>query len=67
MAFVTCRSHYFGRPKVKMNIPNLITLARLAAVPVIIWLILDNDMKTAFWVFFDRRLGPLSGRLLDPR
>ena len=52
MAFVTRRSHYFGRPKVKMNIPNLITLARLAAVPVIIWLILDNDMKIAFWVFF---------------
>ena len=45
MAFVTRRSHYFGRPKVKMNIPNLITLARLAAVPVVIWLILDNDMK----------------------
>jgi len=35
-----------------MNIPNLITLTRLAAVPVVIWLILDNDMKIAFWVFF---------------
>lgn len=35
-----------------MNIPNFITLTRLAAVPVVIWLILDGDMKIAFWVFF---------------
>ena len=35
-----------------MNIPNLITLCRLAAVPLVIWLILDNDMMIAFWVFF---------------
>ncbi len=34
-----------------MNIPNLITLARLASVPVIIWLILDGNMMIAFWVF----------------
>lgn len=34
-----------------MNIPNLISLARLAAVPVIIWLILDGDLKIAFWLF----------------
>ncbi len=34
-----------------MNIPNLITLCRLAAVPLVIWLILDDDMMIAFWVF----------------
>jgi cardiolipin synthase len=35
-----------------MNIPNLITLSRVAAVPLIIWLILDDDTMIAFWVFF---------------
>jgi cardiolipin synthase len=35
-----------------MNIPNLITLCRLAAVPLVIWLILDDDMMFAFWIFF---------------
>ncbi len=35
-----------------MNIPNLITLSRLASVPLIVWLILENDMMIAFWVFF---------------
>ncbi len=35
-----------------MNIPNLITLCRVAAVPLVIWLILDDDMMIAFWVFF---------------
>ncbi len=35
-----------------MNIPNLITLGRLAAVPLVIWLILDDNMMIAFWVFF---------------
>ena len=35
-----------------MNIPNLITLCRLAAVPLVIWLILNDDMMIAFWIFF---------------
>ncbi len=35
-----------------MNIPNLITLSRLASVPLIVWLILDDDMMIAFWIFF---------------
>jgi cardiolipin synthase len=35
-----------------MNIPNAITLARLAAVPIVVWLILDGGLKIAFWVFF---------------
>ena len=34
-----------------MNIPNAITLARLVAVPVVIWLILNGDLRIAFWVF----------------
>ena len=34
-----------------MNVPNTITLARLAAVPILVWLILGNDLKIAFWVF----------------
>ena len=34
-----------------MNVPNAITLARLASVPIVIWLILIGDLKIAFWVF----------------
>lgn len=34
-----------------MNIPNLISLARLLIVPVVIWLILDGDLLIAFWLF----------------
>ena len=33
------------------NIPNLITVARLFAVPVLVWLILNSAMEAAFWVF----------------
>ena len=34
-----------------MNIPNLISLGRLFSVPVIVWLILDQQMMAAFWLF----------------
>ena len=34
-----------------MNVPNAITLARLAAVPIVIWLILVGDLRIAFWIF----------------
>jgi len=34
-----------------VNLPNLITLARLLAVPVIVWLILKNQLIAAFWLF----------------
>ena len=63
-----------------LNLPNLITLARLAAVPVAIWLIVGGRYAAAFWVFvaaglsdaidgyiakrFDRQT-PL-GAVLDP-
>ena len=33
-----------------MNVPNFITLSRLCAVPVIIWLIINNDLWLAFWL-----------------
>ena len=33
-----------------MNLPNIISLGRLCAVPVIIWLILTDNMKGAFWI-----------------
>ena len=33
-----------------MNIPNAISLARLCAVPIIMWLILTDEMRLAFWL-----------------
>ena len=33
------------------NIPNLITLARLFAVPLLVWLIIHGEIAAAFWVF----------------
>ena len=34
-----------------MDLPNLISLARLLAVPLVIWLILAGRMTPAFWIF----------------
>ena len=34
-----------------MGLPNLITLARLLAVPLVVWLILAGRMTPAFWMF----------------
>jgi len=34
-----------------MSIANLVTLARLFSVPLAIWLILNNHMTAAFWLF----------------
>jgi cardiolipin synthase len=63
-----------------LNLPNLITLARLLSVPLTIWLIFDGQYGVAFWVFvgaglsdaldgfiakrFDRRTW--IGAVLDP-
>jgi cardiolipin synthase len=33
-------------------LPNLITLCRLLAVPLVVWLILTGQWPVAFWVFF---------------
>lgn len=32
-------------------LPNLISVARLVAVPVVVWLILADRMAAAFWIF----------------
>ncbi|HEC14383.1 MAG TPA: CDP-alcohol phosphatidyltransferase family protein [Rhodospirillales bacterium] len=34
-----------------MNIPNFISLARLALVPLMVWLVLSGELASAFWVF----------------
>lgn len=34
-----------------MNLPNLISLARLLTVPVVVWAILDDRFGLAFWLF----------------
>ena len=34
-----------------MNIPNTLTLARIVAVPLLVWLIIDQKMLAAFLVF----------------
>ena len=66
--------------RIELNLPNLITLARLLSVPLAIWLILEARYAAAFWVFvgaglsdaldgyiakrFDRRTR--LGAVLDP-
>ena len=68
------------RLELNLNLPNLITLARLLSVPMAVWLILDERYGAAFWVFvgaglsdaldgyiakrFDRRTR--LGAMLDP-
>ncbi len=34
-----------------MNVPNVITLGRLLSVPLVVWLILVEQLTAAFWVF----------------
>lgn len=46
-------------PVVK-HLPNALGLVRLAAVPVLVWLVLDARWEAAFWVFL---LGGLSDAL----
>jgi cardiolipin synthase len=69
-----------GMMRPELNLPNLITLARLICVPFAIWLIAEERYGAAFWVFvgagvsdaldgyiaknFDRRTR--LGALLDP-
>ena len=63
-----------------MNIPNLITLARLLSVPILVWAIVDGQMMLAFLLFIAagvsdaldcfiaKRFGAETelGRFLDP-
>ena len=37
--------------RVRLNLPNLISLGRLLLVPLAIWLILGGRYGAAFWVF----------------
>jgi cardiolipin synthase len=71
---------WWSSRRVELNLPNLITLARLLSVPLTIWLISEARYDFAFWVFvgaglsdaldgyvakrFDRRTR--IGALLDP-
>ena|SRR5579862_7871823 len=34
-----------------MNLANLVTLARLLAVPLVIWLVLSGEFVATFWMF----------------
>jgi len=34
-----------------INLPNFLSFARLLSVPLLVWLVLDNRMMAAFWVF----------------
>ncbi len=36
---------------IRINIPNLISLIRLLCVPMTVWLIINNQVLIAFWVF----------------
>jgi len=41
----------FRRVEPNLNLPNAITLARLASVPLAIWLVLGGGYAAAFWIF----------------
>ncbi len=40
-----------GPPSALLTLPNVITFARLCAVPVAVWLVLDGAFAWAFWLF----------------
>lgn len=40
-----------ARRTIVLILPSLVTLARLGAVPLIVWFILDGRFATAFWIF----------------
>ena len=40
-----------SRGTIAGNIPNLITLARIFAVPLLVWLIISGEFAAAFWLF----------------
>ena len=40
-----------SREDIHSNIPNLISLMRLLCVPLMVWLILNNQVLEAFWIF----------------
>lgn len=38
-------------PKFAMSLPNIISLLRIASVPLVVWLILEGHYLWAFWIF----------------
>ena len=50
-----------------MSIPNLITLARILAVPVILWAIISGEMRIAFALFLAAGLSDLIDGYLAKR
>lgn len=78
--FVARLASRLARASAELNLPNLITLARLASVPLTLWLIFNQRYGAAFWLFvaagvsdavdgyiakhFDKRTR--LGALLDP-
>ncbi len=50
-----------------MNVPNLITLARLVSVPVVVWLILAGNLVAAFWVFVAAALSDAADGIIAKR
>ncbi len=73
-------SHLASRPDAGvLTLPNVITFARLCAVPMAVWLVLHNSFLAGFWLFaaagasdaldgyLARRMGGSAlGALLDP-
>ncbi|HET9903523.1 MAG TPA: CDP-alcohol phosphatidyltransferase family protein [Xanthobacteraceae bacterium] len=47
---MACRSIFFFRTS-PVNLPNLITLARILSVPIVVWAIAANEMLVAFVLF----------------
>lgn len=39
------------RHPIFLNLPNILTLARVFAVPLMVWLVLNDYFNAAFWVF----------------
>ena len=50
-----------------MNVPNLITLARLVSAPLVVWLILDGRPTVAFWVFLAAALSDAADGIIAKR
>jgi len=50
-----------------MNVPNLITLARLLSVPVVVWLILSGSLMAAFWIFLAAALSDAADGIIAKR
>ena len=65
---------------IKINIVNTISFSRLLSAPVILWMVLENNLQIAFWVFIyavftdlidgflARKLNLVSefGKIIDP-